>query len=84
MIRYLYMTMTSWAIKCDVWYLPPMYREKNESAIEFADRVKSVIANKAELDNLTWDGQVKRMQVKQEWKDKQQEELARHFMRYCL
>jgi hypothetical protein len=24
MMQYLYLMMTSWAIVCDVWYLPPM------------------------------------------------------------
>ena len=27
MLTYIYMMMTSWAIVCDVWYLPPMYRK---------------------------------------------------------
>lgn len=33
----LYM-LTSWAIVCNVWYLPPMVRIPGESAIAFADR----------------------------------------------
>lgn len=33
----LYM-MTSWAIVCDVWYLPPVTRQPGESAIAFANR----------------------------------------------
>ncbi|KXJ81628.1 hypothetical protein RP20_CCG018418 [Aedes albopictus] len=37
MMQYLYMMMTSWAIVCDVWYLPPMTRGENESAIDFAN-----------------------------------------------
>ena len=28
MVPYLLMMMTSWAIVCDVWYLPPMHRRK--------------------------------------------------------
>ena len=28
MLTYIYMMMTSWAIVCDVWYLPPMYRKE--------------------------------------------------------
>jgi len=59
MMQYLYMMMTSWAIVCDVWYLPPMYRQEGESAIDFANRVKSVIAKQGGLIDLVWDGQLK-------------------------
>nr|CAD7454532.1 unnamed protein product [Timema tahoe] len=54
MIQYLYMMMTSWAIVCDVWYLPPMYQQEGESAIDFANRVKSVIARQGGLVDLMW------------------------------
>lgn len=75
MIQYLYMMMTSWAIVCDVWYLPPMYRQQGESAIDFANRVKSVIAKQGGLVDLVWDGQLKRMKPKKEWKEMQQVEF---------
>ncbi len=39
MLQYLYMMMTSWAIVCDVWYLPPMTRKPGESGVDFANRV---------------------------------------------
>jgi hypothetical protein len=54
MIQYLYMMMSSWAIVCDVWYLPPMYKKEGESAIDFANRVKSVIARRGGLVDLQW------------------------------
>lgn len=41
MLQYLYMMMTSWAIVCDVWYLPPMTRKPGESAVDFANRVST-------------------------------------------
>ncbi|XP_067626855.1 glycerol-3-phosphate acyltransferase 3 isoform X1 [Eurosta solidaginis] len=77
MMQYLYMMMTSWAIVCDVWYLPPMYRQEGESAIDFANRVKSVIAKQGGLVDLVWDGQLKRMKPKKEWKEMQQVEFAK-------
>ncbi|XP_073813533.1 glycerol-3-phosphate acyltransferase 4 isoform X1 [Musca autumnalis] len=77
MIQYLYMMMTSWAIVCDVWYLPPMYRQQGESAIDFANRVKSVIAKQGGLVDLVWDGQLKRMKPKKEWKEMQQVEFIK-------
>uniref|UniRef100_A0A1B6ECR7 Phospholipid/glycerol acyltransferase domain-containing protein n=1 Tax=Clastoptera arizonana TaxID=38151 RepID=A0A1B6ECR7_9HEMI len=77
MMQYLYMMMSSWAIVCDIWYLPPMYQELNESAIDFANRVKRVIAKQGGLVDLVWDGQLKRMKPKKEWKEKQQEEFSK-------
>uniref|UniRef100_A0A1A9W2I1 Phospholipid/glycerol acyltransferase domain-containing protein n=1 Tax=Glossina brevipalpis TaxID=37001 RepID=A0A1A9W2I1_9MUSC len=77
MLQYLYMMMTSWAIVCDVWYLPPMYRESQESAIDFANRVKGVIAKQGGLVDLVWDGQLKRMKPKKEWKEMQQVEFIK-------
>ncbi|XP_017005598.2 glycerol-3-phosphate acyltransferase 3 isoform X2 [Drosophila takahashii] len=76
MMQYLYMMMTSWAIVCDVWYLPPMYRQDGETAIDFANRVKSVIAKQGGLIDLVWDGQLKRMKPKKEWREIQQVEFA--------
>ena len=38
MASYIYLMMTSWAIVCDVWYLPPMTRGESEDAVEFANR----------------------------------------------
>lgn len=77
MMQYLYMMMTSWAIVCDVWYLPPMTRGEDESAIDFANRVKGVIAKQGGLVDLVWDGQLKRMKPKKEWMEKQQEEFTK-------
>ncbi|CAG9823327.1 unnamed protein product [Phaedon cochleariae] len=77
MLHYLYMMMTSWAIVCDVWYLPPMHQEEGETAIDFANRVKSVIAKQGGLVDLVWDGQLKRVRAKKEWKERQQEEFSK-------
>jgi len=76
MVHYLYMMMTSWAIVCDVWYLPPMVRGENEDAIKFANRVKNEIAKKGGLVDLMWDGNLKRQQVKSEWKAGIQQEFS--------
>lgn len=37
-VHYVIHMMTSWAIVCNVWYLPPMTRHPEESAIAFANR----------------------------------------------
>lgn len=74
---YLMLMMTSWAIVCDVWYLPPMRKRSNESAIQFANRVKAEIAKRGGLVDLQWDGQLKRLNVKEEYKFKKQEEFSK-------
>lgn len=76
-VQYLLLMMSSWAIKCDVWYLPPMERLPDESSAEFANRVKSEIARQGGLVDLAWDGQLKRTLAKTEWREKQQEDFAR-------
>jgi len=77
MVSYLLMMMTSWAIVCDVWYLPPMHKREGEDAIEFANRVKKEISLKGGLVDLVWDGNLKRQEVKSEWKAAQQEQFSR-------
>ena len=36
--QYCLSMMTSWAIVCDVYYLPPMTRREGETGAEFANR----------------------------------------------
>ncbi|GMT06109.1 hypothetical protein PENTCL1PPCAC_28283, partial [Pristionchus entomophagus] len=61
--EYMWMMMTSWAITCDVWYLPPMTRLEGEDSIAFARRVKKAIAKAGGLVDLEWDGALKREKV---------------------
>ncbi|XP_055035361.2 glycerol-3-phosphate acyltransferase 3 [Misgurnus anguillicaudatus] len=72
MVSYLLRMMTSWAIVCNVWYLPPMTRQDGEDAVHFANRVKSAIANQGGLVDLSWDGGLKRAKVKDSYKEEQQ------------
>ncbi|XP_054159072.1 glycerol-3-phosphate acyltransferase 4-like [Oppia nitens] len=76
-VKYLLMMMTSWAIVCDVWYLPSMTRSPDESSTDFAQRVKAQIALKGGLVDLEIDGQLKRQNVKPEWKARQQLHYSR-------
>ncbi|XP_063879298.1 glycerol-3-phosphate acyltransferase 3-like isoform X1 [Scylla paramamosain] len=81
---YVFSMMTSWAIVCDVWYLPPTRRGPNESAAAFASRVKSQIAHRGGFVQLAWDGFVKFGQQSEawqrkrgEWRQRQQDAFAR-------
>lgn len=76
-VQYLLLMMSSWAIKCEVWYLPPMERLPGESSAEFAGRVKTEIARQGGLVDLNWDGQLKRSAPKEQWKFQQQEDYVR-------
>ncbi|KAK7895397.1 hypothetical protein WMY93_020722 [Mugilogobius chulae] len=76
-VNYLLRMMSSWAIVCSVWYLPPMNREEGESAVEFANRVKSAIASQGGLVDLVWDGGLKRAKVKDDFKKEQQKLYSR-------
>lgn len=75
-MSYLLRMMTSWAIVCNVWYLPPMTQEQGEDAVQFANRVKSTIAQQGGLVDLAWDGGLKRAKVKDSFKEQQQKKYS--------
>ena len=50
---------------------------QDEDAIEFANRVKKEIGLKGGLVDLVWDGNLKRQEVKSEWKAAQQQHFSR-------
>ena len=72
LFQYLILMMTSWAIVVDVYYLPPMRIEPNESSIDFARRVKAAIAKQGGFVNLEWDGGLKRTLPKADYKAEEQ------------
>lgn len=72
MVSYLLRMMSSWAIVVDVWYLPPMSIQDDEDAAQFANRVKSAIADQGGLLDLAWDGGLKRGKVKESFREEQQ------------
>uniref|UniRef100_A0A8B9R123 Phospholipid/glycerol acyltransferase domain-containing protein n=1 Tax=Anas platyrhynchos TaxID=8839 RepID=A0A8B9R123_ANAPL len=76
MMTYTFNVMTSWAIVCNVWYLPPMVKEEEEDAIHFANRVKAVIAARGGMSILPWDGGLKRKKVKESFKEEQQKKYC--------
>ncbi|KAI4884150.1 hypothetical protein NFI96_024135 [Prochilodus magdalenae] len=76
MVSYLLRMMTSWAIVCNVWYLPPMTQKEGEDAVQFANRVKAAIAQQGGLVDLSWDGALKRDKVKDTFKQEQQKKYS--------
>ncbi|CAI2356764.1 unnamed protein product [Caenorhabditis sp. 36 PRJEB53466] len=79
---YIMRMMTSWAIICNVYYLPPMTKREGEEAVDFANRVKKEIANRGGLVDLEWDGGLKRAKVPPKMVAKQQERYANRLSRY--
>jgi len=81
LITHILLMLTSWALVCDVWYLPPCEIKEGESGVEFANRVKSLIAQQGGLIDLEWDGALKRKQPSQSFKEKQQEDFSKRLKR---
>ncbi|KAJ7411377.1 Glycerol-3-phosphate acyltransferase 3 [Willisornis vidua] len=75
-MTYGFNVLTSWAIVCNVWYLPPMVKEEEEDAVHFANRVKAVIAAQGGMSMLPWDGGLKRKKVKESFKEEQQKKYC--------
>lgn len=68
--------MCSWAVVCDVYYLEPQRIQPGETAIAFSNRVKKLIADRAGLRNVTYDGYLKHFEVKHSLVEKQQKMYA--------
>ena len=68
--------MSSWAVVCDVYYLEPQRIQPGENGIAFSNRVKKLIADKAGLRNVSYDGYLKHFEVKQSLIEKQQKMYA--------
>eukprot|EP00873_Tetraselmis_striata_P001570 jgi/Tetstr1/421834/TSEL_012735.t1 len=51
--------MLSWALVCDVYFLEPQDQREGETSAEFAARVQAMIARKAGLRVVPWDGYLK-------------------------
>ncbi|KJE93834.1 lysophosphatidic acid acyltransferase zeta [Capsaspora owczarzaki ATCC 30864] len=68
--------MTTWAVVTDVYYLTPMRQAQNEDSIDFAKRVKFKIAQKGGLNDLQWDGMLKRKALGPQFKNEVQREFS--------
>jgi glycerol-3-phosphate O-acyltransferase 3/4 len=58
-IEYLGTLMTQWCLVVDIYFMPPETRGANETPREFAARVKEIIAAKAGLISVEFDGYFK-------------------------
>ena len=74
--KHLFRLMSSWCVVCDVWYLEPQTIRKGETTVEFANRVRNLIASKAGLCERDWDGYWKHYHPTARYKMKRQEKIA--------
>lgn len=74
---YIIQIMSCWMIYCEIWFLPPVYRKSTETDIEFAARVRHVIAKHANIVELDWDGNLKRSKLPPKFKQQLQAEFAK-------
>lgn len=77
--------MTSWAVVCDVFFLPPQNRLKDESSQQFAERVQHLIAHRAKLTVAPWDGYLKYYNLgvkKPDLIEKRRQAFAENLRRY--
>jgi len=75
-LRHVFNLMTSWALVCDVWYLEPQVAYPGETPTQFANRVKGLIARKAGLINVYWDGYLKYFQPSSRFMEAKQRVFA--------
>lgn len=75
--RHLFHIMTAWALVAEVSYLDPQYRLPGESAINFAERVKCMIAKEAGMGSVPWNGMLKYYKPRPEYKSNRQKIYAK-------
>eukprot|EP00270_Netrium_digitus_P009440 TRINITY_DN2867_c0_g1_i1.p1 TRINITY_DN2867_c0_g1~~TRINITY_DN2867_c0_g1_i1.p1 ORF type:complete len:409 (+),score=94.78 TRINITY_DN2867_c0_g1_i1:152-1378(+) len=73
--------MTSWAVVCDVWYMEPQSIRPGETAIEFAERVRDMIAKRAGIKKVPWDGYLKYYRPSPKLTEKRQAKYADDILR---
>ena len=73
--------MKSWAVVCDVYYLEPQVQLPGETSIEFAARVKAMIAERAGLKNVEFDGYLKHFKPSQRYVEEKQKLFAQNLIK---
>eukprot|EP00770_Monocercomonoides_exilis_P002691 MONOS_2674.1-p1 / transcript=MONOS_2674.1 / gene=MONOS_2674 / organism=Monocercomonoides_exilis_PA203 / gene_product=glycerol-3-phosphate O-acyltransferase [EC:2.3.1.15] / transcript_product=glycerol-3-phosphate O-acyltransferase [EC:2.3.1.15] / location=Mono_scaffold00056:82044-83961(-) / protein_length=431 / sequence_SO=supercontig / SO=protein_coding / is_pseudo=false len=76
--------MRSWLLYADVWYLPPQQQKEGESVVEFADRVKLMICEKAHLKPTSWDGYLKHYSPSPRFMDEKQQRFCQEMTKELL
>ncbi|ERN04939.1 glycerol-3-phosphate acyltransferase 3 [Amborella trichopoda] len=73
--------MTSWAVVCDVWYLEPQTLKPGETPIQFAERVRDIIAVRAGIKKVPWNGYWKHERPNPKHSEQKQQGFAESVLR---
>lgn len=76
---HLFELMTSWCMICDVYFMEPTMRRDGESGEDFANRVRNMIAKKANVRAVDWDGYLKHFQPNERLINKRKDLYAKQF-----
>jgi glycerol-3-phosphate O-acyltransferase 3/4 len=68
--------MSSWAVVADVWYMEPQEKRPGEDGIQFAERVRSMICQRAGIKPVPWDGMLKYFKPSPRMCEKRRAEIA--------
>lgn len=79
--KHLYNLMTCWAVVCDVYYLEPQTIRDDETPVQFANRIKDLIAEKAELICVPWDGYLKHLRPSSKFIEHRQRLIVQSMIR---
>lgn len=74
--------MTSWAVVCEVWYLEPQTMQPKETPVLFAERVRDMIAKRAGIKKVPWDGYLKYHRPSPKLTEKKQQSFAESILPY--
>lgn len=80
-LMYVVRLMTNWALVVDVYFLEPTTQQPGETAIEFAERVKSSIAERGGLENTQYNGYMKYLRPSQKVIGYRQKRTSRSLLR---
>eukprot|EP01027_Heterolobosea_sp_BB2_P001728 GEZU01002576.1.p1 GENE.GEZU01002576.1~~GEZU01002576.1.p1 ORF type:complete len:573 (-),score=204.78 GEZU01002576.1:29-1747(-) len=73
--------MKSWCLMCDVYFLEPQKIRPDENAVQFATRVKTMIAKKAKLIDVPWDGYLKYYKPSKRFTEQKQKLFAQNLLK---
>ncbi|MCO5598927.1 hypothetical protein L7F22_053026 [Adiantum nelumboides] len=74
--------MTSWAVVCEVWYLEPQTMQPTETPVQFAERVRDLIAKRAGIKKVAWDGYLKYHRPSPKLTEKKQQSFTSSILPY--
>jgi hypothetical protein len=76
--------MTAWCVVVDVWFMDPQTIAPGEDAVAFAERVQKMIAKRAGLEAVHWDGYLKYWKPSERFIQVMSREAVRVVWRFML